>query len=119
MMDLNEINEFLKNDVSKSLKEKFVFEYKGKVYLLSTADITHGDERFAKNISYYIAHYETKLFRVISIDEYYDICHSEELWAMTYSCEDDARKEHKELVKQIKAGTADELYRSINARDRR
>lgn len=119
MMNLNEINEFLKNDVSKSLKEKFVFRYKGKVYLLSTADITHGDERFAKNISYYIARYETKLFRVINIDEYYDICHSEELWAMTYSCKDDAKAEHEALVKQIKKRTADELYRSINARDRR
>lgn len=114
---LDKVNMYLKFKSRKGLYQRYAFEYKGEIYLLSTTDVAHGDEEFARHTSY-MFRYSTKVFKNFDIDEF-GIKFGEELWAMTYSCEDDAKAEHEELVKQIKAGTADELYRSVNARDRR
>lgn len=104
------INERVKRFKLEGLDLRFVFVFKGDVYFLSTADIFHD----SPCVEYYPCRYETMLFKNPTIlqDGYiWDL--GDEIWSCTNIYEQDAIEEHEKLVKQIKEGTAIEIYKAI------
>lgn len=67
-MDVTKLNEILKKHKMPGLDMKYVTEIDGQLFLLSTVDIFHGNDKIATSARY-VGRYETMLFKDCVIDD--------------------------------------------------
>lgn len=96
-MNIAKLNDIVKKHKMPGLDMKYVIEIDGQLFLLSTVDIFHGNDKIATSARY-VGRYETMLFKDCIIDDNGIVNLGYDIFSCTYQTEKEAVEGHNKNI---------------------